>query len=435
MLDLKYVVQNLDAVAAGLARRGKHLDLEPLRALAAKRRELITVTEALRHKQKESSAALPGLMKTDKAAGEALRATLKEMGDQVKAGDAALTTVESELNQLLLVIPNVPHASVPAGGGAEDNVLVRYGRAPKPAFDFAPKEHFTIGESLKILDFERGTKVSGARFTFSLGAAAQLERALVSFMLDLHAAKGWREMLPPFLVAPHAMVGTGQLPKFAEDMFRTVTLDENGEPKRELFLIPTAEVPVTNYHRDEVLDGDALPLRYAAYSPCFRAEAGSYGKDTKGLIRQHQFQKVELVQFAHPDKSHAALEELTSAACDVLDALGLHYRVMLLCAGDMGANSAKTYDLEVWLPGQDAYREISSCSNFEDYQARRAGIRFKGGAGEKPRFVHTLNGSGLAVGRTAVAVLENFQQADGSVLIPEALRPYMRGRERIVAGE
>ena len=435
MLDVKYVVQNLDAVAAGLARRGGSVDLGPVRTLADRRRERIAATENLRAKQKESSAQVPQLMKTDKAAADALRAQLKELGEQVKAGEAEIGAIEAELQQLLLGIPNVPHESVPTGTSADDNRVVRHGRAAKPTFTFKPKEHFELGEKLGILDFERGAKVSGARFTFSLGAAAQLERALVSFMLDLHATKGYREVLPPFLVAPHAMVGTGQLPKFAADMFRTVTLDENGEEKRELFLIPTAEVPVTNYHREEMLAGAQLPLRYAAYSPCFRAEAGSYGKDTKGLIRQHQFQKVELVQFAHPDRSYDALEELTGHACDVLDALGLHYRVMLLCSGDMGANSAKTYDLEVWLPGQDAYREISSCSNFEDYQARRANIRFRPGPGEKPRFVHTLNGSGLAVGRTAVAILENYQQEDGSVVIPKALRPYMRGRTRIAAGE
>ncbi len=432
MLDLRFVTQNLDQVAAGLARRGSEIDLSGVEALATARRQRIHETETARAEQKSESTKLGKLMKDDPAAAEALRAKLKTLSDQVKAGETELSAIEAKIEELLLGIPNIPHASVPTGHSADENVVVRHGKAPKPTYPFQPKEHWEIGEKLGILDFERGAKVSGARFTFSLGAGARLERALVAFMLDLHTSRGYREVLPPFLVGPQAMVGTGQLPKFAADMFKTSTGDpEKGT--RDLYLIPTAEVPVTNYHRDEILEGP-MPRSYAAYSPCFRAEAGSYGKDTKGLIRQHQFQKVELVKFAAPEQSHEELERLTADACEVLERLGLHYRVMLLCSGDMGFSSAKTYDLEVWLPGQNAFREISSCSNFEDYQARRAGIRYRPGPGEKPRLVHTLNGSGLAVGRTVVAILENFQQADGSVIVPEALRPYMGGLERIVPG-
>jgi seryl-tRNA synthetase len=434
MLDLRHVTQNLEEVAKGLARRGPGVAaaLARLETLAKTRKELIHQTETARAAQKAESQQLGRLMKEDPAAGEALRAKLKGLSEQAKVGETELAGIEAELEQLLLQLPNVPHESVPTGSDEHGNVVVRYGAAKKPELAFAPKEHWELGEKLGILDFERGTKVSGSRFTFSIGAGARLERALVSFMLDIHTGRGYREMLPPFLVAPHSMVGTGQLPKFAQDMFKTVTLDDKGEPRRELYLIPTAEVPATNYHREEILD--ELPKSYAAYSPCFRAEAGSYGKDTKGLIRQHQFQKVELVKFVRPEESYAALEQLTADACEILERLGLHYRVMLLCSGDMGANSAKTYDLEVWLPGQNAYREISSCSNFEDFQARRAQIRFRPGVGEKPKLVHTLNGSGLAVGRTVVAILENFQQADGSVIVPAPLRPYMGGMERITAG-
>jgi seryl-tRNA synthetase len=431
MLDARHVTQNLEEVARGLARRGRNIDLSRVEALAKARRELILSTENARAAQKSESAPLGRLMKDDKAAAEVLRARLKMLSEDVKAGDARLSEIETELQDALLGIPNVPHPSVPDGREAEDNQLVRHGRHAKPSFDFTPKEHWELGEKLGILDFERGAKVSGARFTFSLGAGARLERALVSFMLDLHTSRGYREVLPPFLVAPHAMVGTGQLPKFGADMFKTSTGDpEKGT--RDLYLIPTAEVPVTNYHREEILEGP-MPRSYAAYSPCFRAEAGSYGKDTKGLIRQHQFQKVELVKFASPETSYDELEKLTADACEVLERLGLHYRVMLLCAGDMGASSAKTYDIEVWLPGQNAFREISSCSNFEDYQARRAQIRYRPGPGEKPRLAHTINGSGLAVGRTVVAILENYQQADGSIVVPAALRPHMGGLERITA--
>jgi seryl-tRNA synthetase len=431
MLALQHVTQNLDEVAAGLRRRGGSVDLGPLERLAKTRRELIAGNEAARHQQKEESPRLGRLMKEDPPAAAALREKLKALSEQVKAGDAELTRIEAELETLLLHVPNLPLPTVPTGSGAEDNVVVRHGRHPKPTFDFAPREHWALGEALGILDFERAGKVSGSRFSFSLGAAARLERALVAFMLDLHASRGYREMLPPFLVTRAAMVGTTQLPKFEADAFKTFAGE--GPDARELFLIPTAEVPVTNYHREEILDGARLPLSYAAYSPCFRAEAGSYGKDTKGLIRQHQFEKVELVKFVRPEESEAAHEQLTDDACEVLERLGLHYRVMLLCTGDMGFASQKTYDLEVWLPGQNAYREISSCSNFGDFQARRAQIRYRPGLNEKPRLVHTLNGSGLAVGRTVVAILENYQQADGTVLVPAALRPYLGGLELITA--
>jgi seryl-tRNA synthetase len=424
MLDLRYVTQNLEQVVQGLSRRGPGVDLSGIERLGKQRKELIMATETARHEQKDESQRLGKLMKQAPDEAVALREKLKLLSDRVKAGEQELAGIEEQISKLLLDIPNIPHASVPTGAGAEDNQLVRYGQTPKPELPFAAKPHWEIGESLGILDWERAAKVSGARFTFYLGAGARLERALISFMLDAHTARGYREVLPPFLVARHSMEGTGQLPKFEQDAFKTV-----GE--HELFLIPTAEVPVTNMHREEILDGAKLPLCYAAYSPCFRAEAGAAGKDTRGLIRQHQFQKVELVKFAKPEESYAEHDKLTADACDILERLGLHYRVMLLCSGDMGFSAAKTYDIEVWLPGQSTYREISSCSNFEEFQARRAQIRYRPDLKEKPRLVHTINGSGLAVGRTVVAILENYQQADGTVVVPEALRPYMGGLERI----
>ena len=346
----------------------------------------------------------------------------------MKALEKVVTEVDAAIEQRLLMIPNMPAPSVPDGTSEEDNVVVRtWGEKPK--FAFTPKPHWEIGEGLGILDFERAAKLSGPRFTVLVGAAARLERALISFMLDLHTREhGYTEMLPPFLVKDTALLGTGQLPKFADDLFKT----HKADPERgyDLFLIPTAEVPVTNYHAGEILEAAQLPLSYCAYTPCFRAEAGSHGRDVRGLIRQHQFQKVELVKFAKPEESDADLETLTSNAEKVLERLGLHFRRSLLCAGDMGAGSQKTFDIEVWLPGQDTYREISSCSCFGDYQARRAQIRYRPEPKAKPRLVHTLNGSGLAVGRTLVAVLEQYQQADGSVIVPEALRPYM-GIDRI----
>lgn len=431
MLDLRYVTQNLESVAASLSRRSPDIDLSKLKALAKTRLELIGRTENARHEQKERSPALGRLMKEDRAAGEALRAELKALSAFVKESDARLNDVEEQIKELLLHLPNLPHESVPTGASEADNVFVRNGAVARPEFTFKPKMHWDLGEALDIIDFERAAKVSGARFAFLKGAGARLERALASFMLDVHASRGYREVLPPFLVKPEAMLGTGQLPKFEADAFKTAVAGENGEVRRELYLIPTAEVPVTNMHAEEIFDPGKLPVSYCAFSSCFRAEAGSYGRDVRGLVRQHQFEKVELVKFVRPEDSYAALEQLTGDACEILERLGLHYRVMLLCTGDMGANSAKTYDLEVWLPGQQMYREISSCSNFEDFQARRAQIRFRPGIGEKPQLVHTLNGSGLAVGRTLVAVLENYQQEDGSIVVPDVLRGYMGGIERI----
>ncbi|HEY0883113.1 MAG TPA: serine--tRNA ligase, partial [Archangium sp.] len=349
---------------------------------------------------------------------EELKASMKELGVVIKDQEGKLKLVEEELASLMMMVPNVPHASVPTGADEHGNQVIKtWGE--KPNFLFAPKQHFEIGEKLGMLDFERGVKVSGPRFAFSKGALARLERALVAFMIDEHTARGYTELLPPYLVGREAMTGTGQLPKFEDDAFKT-------SGGRELFLIPTAEVPVTNYHADEILEGP-LPIKYVAFSPCFRAEAGSAGKDTRGLIRMHQFHKVEIVKFARPETSLEELEALTADAENILQKLGLHHRRMLLCTGDMGFASQKTYDLEVWLPGQNAFREISSCSNFADFQSRRAKIRFRPAPGEKPQLVHTLNGSGLAVGRTAVAILENYQREDGTVGLPEVLWPYMGG--------
>jgi len=418
MLDLKNLAQNYEEVAARLKRRGQDLDLAPVAKLIAERLELIKAVEALRQKQNAANEEMKKKAKADPGAIEGLRTELRAVSQEAKQKDERLREVEAELEKAALYLPNLPSPSVPDGKSAEDNVVVRtWGE--KPGLAFAPKEHWELGEKLGLLDFERATKVSGPRFAFYKGNLARLERALVTFMIDVHTGRGYTELLPPFLVKRESMQGTGQLPKFEEDAFKTA-----GE--HELFLVPTAEVPVTNYHADEILEGE-LPRRYVAYTPCFRAEAGSYGKDTKGLIRQHQFQKVELVKFTAPEQSAEEHEKLVADAEEILQRLGLHYRVVLLCAGDMGANAAKCYDLEVWLPGQQAYREISSCSNFEDFQARRAKIRYRAEKGDKPRLVHTINGSGLAVGRTVVAILENYQRADGSVAIPEALWPYMNG--------
>jgi len=347
---------------------------------------------------------------------------MKELGKVIKDQEAQLKTIEDELFAVMMMVPNVPHESVPVGADETGNQVVKtWGQ--KPNFLFTPKQHFELGEKLGMLDFERGVKVSGPRFAFSKGALARLERALVSFMIDEHVARGYTELLPPYLVSRESMTGTGQLPKFEDDAFKTVT-------GRELFLIPTAEVPVTNFHADEILEGP-LPVKYVAFSPCFRAEAGAAGKDTRGLIRMHQFHKVEIVKFAHPSNSLAELDALVADATNILEKLGLHYRVSLLCTGDMGFASQKTFDLEVWLPGQGAFREISSCSNFSDFQARRAKIRFRPAPGEKPQLVHTLNGSGLAVGRTVVAILENYQREDGTVALPEVLWPYLGGMKEL----
>ncbi len=422
MLDLRLVTDKLEDVKRRLSLRGPVKDAERLAELGARRRTLIRDSESLRHEQKLAGERMKDLLKSDPAGAQTLRLELKEKSARQKQLDDEIKQIETELEELLLFIPNLPHETVPPGAGAEQNPVVRsVGQAP--AFSFTARPHWDLGAELGILDFERGAKLSGSRFTVLWGTGARLERALIQFMLDLHTREhGYTEVLPPFLVQREAMAGTGQLPKFEEEAFKTTA--------PEYFLIPTAEVPVTNLHRDEILDGARLPLRYVAYTPCFRREAGAAGRDTRGLTRQHQFDKVELVKFADPRTSYDELERLTADAEDVLRRLGLSYRVVALCGGDLGFSAAKTYDLEVWMPGQGRFVEISSCSNFEDFQARRARIRFRRESGAKPELVHTLNGSGLAVGRTLAAILENFQQADGSVTIPEALRPYT-GFERI----
>jgi seryl-tRNA synthetase len=418
VLDLRWVVANLDEAKRRLSTRSEAAAaaLSPIEQLAAERKALIQATETRRAEQKKASEQMRTLRGEEQAR---LRAELKALSDEVKEKEARLKEVEERIEAALLAVPNLPHESVPVGKDPADNVVVRtWGE--KPRLSFAPGQHDELGERLGMLDFARAGKVSGARFVFYRGDLARLERALVSFFIDLHRERGYLELIPPYLVNAESMRGTGQLPKFEEDSFRTTT---------GLYLIPTAEVPVTNYHRDEILAD--LPLKYCAFSPCFRSEAGSYGKDTKGIIRQHQFHKVELVRFEKPENAHQALEQLVEDAQEPLRRLGLHHRVVALCTGDLGFSAEKTYDLEVWLPGQDAYREISSCSTCSDYQARRAQIRFRPGPQEKPRFVHTLNGSGLAVGRTVVALVENGQQADGSVVLPPAIRPYMGGVERL----
>lgn len=427
MLELKWVVGNLEAVQERLAQRGGASTgaLTPIQALAQERRALILESETQRAEQRKASEQMRNLKGEEQAA---LRARLKTLSDSVKEKEGRLKTVEEQIEAALLSVPNLPDESVPAGKGEADNQVVRHW-GQKPRLAFTPKEHAELGEALGLLDFARAAKVSGARFVFYKGDLARLERAVISFFLDLARERGYLELIPPYLVNADSMRGTGQLPKFEEDLFKTTT-------QPPLYLIPTAEVPVTNLHRDEILEGP-LPRKYAAFSPCFRSEAGSYGKDTKGIIRQHQFHKVELVRFEEPGQSLAALEQLVEDAQEPLKRLGLHHRVVLLCTGDMGFSSAKTYDLEVWLPGQGAFREISSCSSFGDYQARRAQIRYRpaGEAGqaakEKPRLVHTLNGSGLAVGRTVVALLENGQEQDGTVVLPPAIRPYLGGLERL----
>ncbi len=423
MLDRRFVVENKDLLLAMLERRGQaQLQGDPW-ALDLRRKQALQRVEALRHQQRKVGEEIARLQKAKQDAS-ALKAEMKGVADEVKSLEAELQLAESELDALLLTLPNLPDASVPVGRDAAANLEIRREGTP-PRFDFAPKAHWDLGPELGILDFERAAKISGARFAVLWDAGARLERALVQFMLDLHTReRGYRELLPPYLVTAETLTGTGQLPKFESDLFKT----RAGE--RDLYLIPTAEVPVTNLHRNEMLEAAQLPLRYTAFSPCFRSEAGSYGKDVRGLFRQHQFHKVELVKLTTPEASMAELEGMVSDAEEVLKRLGLAYRVVLLSTGDMGFAAAKTYDLEVWLPGQNAYREISSCSNCTDFQARRANLRYRPAAQSKPRFVHTLNGSGLAVGRTLIAILENCQQADGSVLLPEALRPYL-GLERL----
>jgi seryl-tRNA synthetase len=432
MLDARYVAEHLDEVRERLTRRSPvwAAALQSVSELAERRRKLISETENLAAQRNAANQAMAELAKGgDKAAFAQRRDELKELSAQVKEKESALGEILAELEARLLEIPNLPNEAVPVGQSEADNRVVRvWGKAPE--FAFEPKPHYELGEKHGLLDFERAAKLSGARFGVLWGQAARLERALIAFMLDLHTREhGYLEVAPPYLVRADALRGTGQLPKFEADLFKTQRSAEDPEP---LYLIPTAEVPVTNLHADEILEPGTLPLAYTAFTPCFRSEAGSYGKDVRGLFRQHQFDKVELVRFVEAERSYEELEKLTGHAEAVLQRLGLHYRVVELCTGDLGFASARTYDLEVWLPSQGRYREISSCSNFEDFQARRAQIRHRPAPKDKPRFVHTLNGSGLAVGRTLIAIFEQYQNADGSITVPEALRAAM-GTDRIGA--
>ncbi len=427
MLDLNFVRENLALVEEKLRQRGMNPAevLKDFGAIDTERRQAITQNETLQARRNRASEKISKLKKSGQDAIALIHET-KELREQIQTSEKKAAESEARLRELLAAIPNLPHASVPVGTSAEQNVEARRWGTP-PQFDFKPKPHWELGEELGVLDLERAAKVSGARFAVYWALGAKLERALANFMLDLHTREhGYTEVLPPYLVNSESMYGTGQLPKFAEDSFRV----PHGE--KDLWLIPTAEVPVTNLYRDEVLGSACLPISLTAYTPCFRSEAGSYGKDVRGIIRQHQFQKVELVKFSRPETSYDELEKLTSNAETVLQKLGLHYRVVTLCTADMGFSAAKTYDIEVWLPGQGLFREISSCSNFEAFQARRANIRYRPEGKNKTELVHTLNGSGLAVGRTWVAIVENCQQADGSVRIPEALQPYM-GTDQITA--
>jgi len=425
MLDLKFIRENAGLIREKLGHRGAEFELERLLKLDAERRRLVVDIEQWRREKKALSRQVQetraGEKPTDAATDLVTRS--REISSALKESEDRLQAIEKELGSLLLLIPNLPHASVPVGHSPEENVEVRRWGTPR-AFDGEPRPHWEIGEDLGILDLARAARVAGARFPLLKGKGALLERALINFMLDLHVREhGYTEVFPPLLVSEDSMTGTGQLPKFAQELFKTAD-----DP---YFLIPTAEVPVTNMHREEILEPGTLPLSYVAYTPCFRREAGSYGKDTRGIIRQHQFNKVELVKFAEPAKSYQALEQLTADAEEVLRRLHLPYRVVVLCTGDLGFAAAKTYDLEVWFPSQQLYREVSSCSNFEDFQARRAAIRYRAHPGAKAEFVHTLNGSGIAIGRTWAAILENYQEADGTVTIPEVLRPYMGGLTKI----
>ena len=433
MLDLRFVADNRERVLASLESRGQTLEqiqawpglegVDPW-ALDGQRRAAIQEVEQLRHRQRVAGEEIARLGR-EKQDASALKAEMKGVADRVRALEARQQEAEEAIRRFLLVVPNLPDASVPVGVDTAANVEVRRVGEPR-RFDFTPRAHWDLGPELGILDFERAAKLSGARFVVYRGMGARLERALIQFMLDLHTSRGYREVIPPYLVTAETLVGTGQLPKFEGDLFKTRAGD------RDLYLIPTAEVPLTCLHRDEILERDQLPVKYVASTPCFRSEAGSYGKDVRGLIRQHQFHKVELVKLTSAESSMDELEGMVADAEEVLKRLGLPYRVVTLCTGDMGFSAAKTYDLEVWLPGQEAYREISSCSNCTDFQARRASLRYRPEPKARPRFLHTLNGSGLAVGRTLIAVLENYQQGDGSVVVPEALRPYVGGLERVV---
>jgi seryl-tRNA synthetase len=427
MLDPVLFRDDFEATRQRLLTRGPGLEpsLAELADLDQSRRQILPRVETLKFERNQAGEAIAKAKRAGEDATALLEAS-KSKAEAIKALDVELEAIETKRKDILLRLPNLPHASVPVGKSAEDNVVVRTHGTP-PALDFTPKPHWDLGVALGILDFERAARMSGARFAVLLGPGARMARALIQFMLDMHTGEhGYTEVEPPFLVSSTSLTGTGNLPKFEQDLFKIA-----GD--WDLFLIPTAEVPLTNLHREETLDGDALPLKYTAYTPCFRSEAGSYGADVRGLIRQHQFDKVELVKFTRPEQSFDELESLTANAERILQALGLAYRTMLLCTGDMGFASAKTYDIEVWLPSQQHYREISSCSNCEAFQARRAEIRVRIDGAKKPVYAHTLNGSGLAVGRTLIAILENYQQADGSVVIPDALRPYMGGLERIAA--
>ncbi|WP_379971519.1 serine--tRNA ligase [Ectobacillus sp. sgz5001026] len=423
MLDIKYLRANFEEVKAKLQHRGEDLsEFDRFEELDKKRRELLVKTEELKSKRNEPPGQI-SVLKREKKNADELIVQMREVGDNIKALDEELRVVEEDLQHILYTIPNIPHDSVPVGDTEDENIEIRkWGEIPQ--FTFEAKAHWDLATDLDIIDFERAAKVTGSRFVFYKGLGAKLERALISFMLDLHTEEhGYKEILPPYMVNRDSMTGTGQLPKFEEDAF---LIESN-----DYFLIPTAEVPVTNMHRDEILSADELPIKYAAYSACFRSEAGSAGRDTRGLIRQHQFNKVELVKFVKPEDSYAELEKLTNDAERVLQLLKLPYHVLSMCTGDLGFTAAKKYDIEVWIPSQGIYREISSCSNFEGFQARRANIRFRREPNAKPEHVHTLNGSGLAIGRTVAAILENYQQEDGSVIIPEVLRPYMRNRDVI----
>jgi seryl-tRNA synthetase len=423
MHDLNYFREHLDVFAEMAKKRGATLDLDAFRTLDKERRELITTTEQLKAQRNKANDEIATLKKAKQPADEKI-AEMKQVSERIKQGDERIAQLDATQREFLLTIPNVPHSSVPLGHGAEGNVEVRRWGAP-PKFDFTPKPHWEVGERAGILDLADATKITGARFAVYKSWGARLERALANFFLDVHTREhGYTEILPPFLVNTASLMGAGQLPKFAADLFKVQDTD--------FWLTPTSEVELHNLHRDETLPEEKLPIHVTAWTACFRSEAGAAGKDTRGILRQHQFQKVELFKFTHPDKSYEEHEALVRNAETILQKLGLHYRTMLLCTGDMGFASAKTYDLEVWLPSGNEFREISSCSNCEAFQARRAGIRFKPKAGGKSDFVHTLNGSGLAVGRTWIAIVENYQQADGSILIPEALRPYM-GIDRIPA--
>ncbi|MCI0489650.1 MAG: serine--tRNA ligase [Blastocatellia bacterium] len=426
MLDINFVRANIDLTRKKLDERGFPLDaFDRFTELDERRRSLIARRDDLNATRNRASQEIGKLMKAGrKEEAESRRAAVREVGDHIAATEAELAGVEGDLNELMSALPNLPHDSVPVGADESANLEVKRWGVP-PAFDFEPRDHVELGTALGILDLERAAKIAGARFAILAGAGARLERALINFCLDMHTRRhGYREVLPPFIVNANPLFGTGQLPKFEEDLFKLT--DERG-----LYLVPTAEVPLTNIYSDEILDGAELPIKMTAYTPCFRSEAGSYGKDTRGLIRQHQFDKVELVKITRPEESYQELESLTSDAEAVLESLGLPFRTVILSTGDMGFAAAKTYDIEVWLPSQNTYREISSCSNCESFQARRARIRFRREQKSKPEFAHTLNGSGLAIGRTWLAILENFQQSDGTVLVPEALRPYLDGMERI----